>query len=227
MYGVPEKLISAIGLLYTVTKAKVLLPDGETEFFNILAGVLQGDTLAPYIFTVMIDYAMRQATGNDPLELGFKLDRKRSRRHNLKVITDLDFADDIALVTEELEQAQDFLHHVQENASKIGLHLNSDKTEFISFNQVQNTVLKTINDKNIKKVDNFKYLGAWFNDTANDMKIRKTLALKSCNKLNKIWKLSLCKLLELPTFCRICVSIWKQNMDVNKKSKEEYRWNIH
>ena len=107
----------------------------------------------------MIDYAMRQAIGNDALELGFKINRKRSRRHNPNVITDLDFADDIALVAEELEQAQDFLHCVQENAAKIGLHLNSDKTEFMSFNQVQGIVLKTVNNENIKKVNNFKYLG--------------------------------------------------------------------
>ena len=61
----------------------------------------------------MIYYAMRQAIGNDALELGFKLDRKRSRSHHPNVITDLDFADDIALMIEELEQAQDFLHRVQ------------------------------------------------------------------------------------------------------------------
>ena len=175
-YGLPEQLISAIGILYTGTKAKVLSPDGETEFFEILAGVLQGDTLAPYIFTIMIDYTMRQAIGNDALDLGFKLDRKRSRRHNPDVITDLDFADDIAFVTEELEQAQDFLHRVQGNAAKIGLHLNSDKTEFMSFNQAQDSVLKTVNNENNKKVDNFKYLGAWIDDTANDVKVRKALA---------------------------------------------------
>ena len=34
------------------------------------------------------------------------------------------------------------LHRVQENAAKIGLHLHSDKTEFMSFNQVEDTVLK-------------------------------------------------------------------------------------
>ena len=49
-YGVLEQLVSAIGLLCTGTKAKVLLPDEETEFFEILAGVLQGDTIPPYIF---------------------------------------------------------------------------------------------------------------------------------------------------------------------------------
>ena len=69
-YGLSEELVSAIGILYTGTKAKVLSPDGETEFFEILAGVLQGDTLAPYIFTIMIDYVMRPAIGNDALDLG-------------------------------------------------------------------------------------------------------------------------------------------------------------
>ena len=58
-------------------------------------------------------------------------------------------------MTEELEQAQDFLHRVQENSAKTGLHLNSDKTKFMSFNQVQDIVLKTVNNENIKKVDNF------------------------------------------------------------------------
>ena len=46
---------------------------------------------------------MRQAIGNDNQEIGFKLDQKRSRRHNPDIITDLDFADDIALVKEEME----------------------------------------------------------------------------------------------------------------------------
>ena len=204
-YGVAEQLVSAIGLLYTGTKTKVLSPDGETDIFEVLAGVLQGDTLAPYIFAIMIDYAMRQATGNDALELEFKLDRKRSRRHNPDVITDLDFADDIALVTEELEQAQDFLHCVQENAAMIGLHPNSDKTEFMSFNQVQDTVLKTVNNENIKKVDNFKYLGAYIDGNANDVKIRK--AWKSCNKLNKICKSSPCISLKLRTFLTLAESV--------------------
>ena len=46
-YDIPEKLIDAIGLLYQGTKASVITPDGETDFFEIQAGVLQGGTLAP------------------------------------------------------------------------------------------------------------------------------------------------------------------------------------
>lgn len=89
----------------------------------MLTGVLQGDKLAPYNSTIILLYAMRQAIGNDAQEIGCKLDQKRSRRHNPDKITDLDFADDIALVTEEMKQSQDFLHHVQPNAAKIGLQL--------------------------------------------------------------------------------------------------------
>ena len=110
-------------------------------------------------------------------------------------------------MTEEFEQAQDFLHRVQENAAKTGLHLNSDKTEFMSFNQVQGIVLKTVNSENIKKVDNFKYIGAWIDDTANDVKVSKALAWKYCNKLNKIWKSSLGKSLKPRTFLTLVESV--------------------
>ena len=77
--GIPEPIVAAIRLLYPGTKAKVLSFDGETEVFEILAGFLQRHTLAPYIFTIMLDYAMRQAIGNDAQEIGFKLKEKKQK----------------------------------------------------------------------------------------------------------------------------------------------------
>ncbi|XP_072036995.1 uncharacterized protein [Amphiura filiformis] len=41
-YGIPELIVEAICQMYQNTKAKVISPDGETELFEILAGVLQG-----------------------------------------------------------------------------------------------------------------------------------------------------------------------------------------
>jgi hypothetical protein len=55
-YGVPPNLLRAIKEIYTNTRAKVITPDGETEEFDILAGVLQGDTLAPFLFVIILDY---------------------------------------------------------------------------------------------------------------------------------------------------------------------------
>ena len=44
-YGLPKETVAAIMILYRNTKVKVRLPDGDTEYFDIVAGVLQGDTL--------------------------------------------------------------------------------------------------------------------------------------------------------------------------------------
>ncbi len=51
-------IVEAVGKMYENTKAKVVSPDGETELFDLLAGVLQGDTLAPYLFIIVLDYAL-------------------------------------------------------------------------------------------------------------------------------------------------------------------------
>ena len=64
----------------TNTKAKVLSPDGETAMFDIISGVFQGDTLVSFLFIIVLDYAMRQATDGREEELGFTLKNKRSRR---------------------------------------------------------------------------------------------------------------------------------------------------
>ena len=44
---------------HRTTKVKVRSPDGDTEYFDIVAGVLQRDTLAPYLFIICLDYVLR------------------------------------------------------------------------------------------------------------------------------------------------------------------------
>ena len=34
-------------------------PDGDTKYFDINAGVLQRDTLAPLLFIITLDYVLR------------------------------------------------------------------------------------------------------------------------------------------------------------------------
>ena len=94
-------IIAAINALHTNTMAQVLSPDGDSGFFEILAGVLQGDTLAPYLFIISLDYAMRIATDNRT-DLSFTLKESCSRRYPAIVITDTDFVDDIALLSDTL-----------------------------------------------------------------------------------------------------------------------------
>ena len=92
-YGLPKETVTAIMMLYRNTKIKVHSPDGDTDYFDIVAGVLQGDTLAPYLFIICIDYVLRTSTDKNK-ENGFKLTKGRSRRYLAKTTTDADYADD-------------------------------------------------------------------------------------------------------------------------------------
>ena len=84
-YGLPKETVASITILYCKTKVKVRSPDGDIEYFNIEAGVLQGDTLVSYLFIICLDYVLR--TSIDRIrENSFKLTKKRSRRYPTKTI---------------------------------------------------------------------------------------------------------------------------------------------
>ena len=48
-------------MLYKNTKVKVDSPDGDTEFFDIIVGVLQGDKLGPYLLIICLNYVLRSS----------------------------------------------------------------------------------------------------------------------------------------------------------------------
>ena len=57
--GLPKATVAAILMLYKNTKVKVRSLDGDTDYFDIVAGVLQGVTLAPYLFIICLEYVLR------------------------------------------------------------------------------------------------------------------------------------------------------------------------
>ena len=61
LYGIPEPMIEAIRVLYTNTTSTIITPDGETEPIDIIAEILQGDTLAPFLLIVVLDYVLRMS----------------------------------------------------------------------------------------------------------------------------------------------------------------------
>ena len=99
-------------ILYKNTKVKVSSPDGDTEYFDIVARVLQGDMLAPYLFIICLDYVLR--TSIDKIrENGIKLTKKSSRRYPTKTITDADYADDITILANMPNQAETQQHSLE------------------------------------------------------------------------------------------------------------------
>ena len=82
---------------------------------------------------------MRQAIYGNEEELGFKPDQRSSKRQHSKVNTNIDFADHIALITEEMNQAQELITRVNIESGKIGLNCNVKKTEITHYNQVNHS----------------------------------------------------------------------------------------
>ena len=169
-------------ILYRNTKVKVWSSDRDTEYFDIVAGVLQGDTLAPYLFIICLDYVLR--TSIDKIrENGFELTKKRSRRYPAKTITDANYADDIAILANTPDQAETLLHSLERAAAGIGLYVNAHKTEY---NQTGD--ISTLERTPLKLVDKFTYLGGSVESTEKDIETRLTKAWTAINRLSIIWK---------------------------------------
>ena len=172
-------------ILYKNTKVKVRSPDGDTEYFDIVAGVLQGDTLAPYLFIICLDYVLR--TSIDKIrENGFELTKKRSKRYPAKTITDADYADDLALLANTPNQAETLLHSLERAAAGIDLHVNAHKTEYMCYNQTGN--ITTLDGASLRLVDKFTYLGSSVSSTENNIDTRLTKAWTAIDRLSIIWK---------------------------------------
>ena len=134
--------------------------------FDIVAGVLQGDTLSPYLFIIYLDYVIR--TSIDKIrENDFELTKKRSRRHPAKTITDADYADDIAILANTPNQDKTLLHSLELAATGIGLYVNAHKTKYMCYNQTGD--ISTLDGTPLKLVDKFTYLGSSVSSTEKDI----------------------------------------------------------
>ena len=179
-YGFPKETVKAIMMQYKNTKVNVRSPDGNTDYFDIVAGVLKGDTLAPYLFIICLDYVLR--TSIDLMkEKGVQRTKERSRRYPAQTITDADYADDIALLANTLARAESLLHSLEQAAAGIGLQGNADKTECMCFNQRDD--ISTRKGGPSKVVDKFTYLGSCVSSTEKDINTR---LAKACTAIDRL-----------------------------------------
>ena len=203
-YGLPKETVAAITILYRNTKGKVRSPEGDTEYFDIVARVLQGDTLAQYPFIICLDYVLRTSI-NKIRENGFELTKKRSRRHPAKTIIDTDYADDIALLANISNQAEILLHSLERAAAGIGLHVKALKTEYMCYNQAGN--ISTLDGTSLKLLHKFTYLGSSVSSTEKDIDTRLTKAWTAIDRLSIIWKSDLTDKMKRSFFQAAVVSI--------------------
>ena len=202
-YGLPTETVAAITILNKNTKVSPS-PDGDTEYFDIVARVLQRDMLSPYLFIICLDYVLR--TSIDKIrESGFELTKKRSRRHRTKTITDADYADDVAIQANKPNQAETLLHSLERAAADIGLHVNAHKTEYMCYNQTGH--ISTLERTSLKLVDKFTNPGSSVSSTEKDIDTQLTKAWTAIDRLSIIWKSDLTEKMKRSFFQAAVVSI--------------------
>jgi len=122
-------------------------------------------------------------------ELGFSITPCKSRRHKKEVLADLDFADDISLLSDAIVQAQELLHRVEHECNKVGLGLNGPKTKYLTYNiEEDHAPHPTRNGTILEEKKDFKYLGSWVDETRKDINVRKALAWRALNGMDRTWR---------------------------------------
>ena len=153
------------------------------EAFPTTAGILQGNTLAPFLFVIVVDYVLRQSVDN--INHYGLLIGSRSGRLSYKHLTDLDYADDLALVAEQITSSWELLVSLESAAAKVGRILNAKKTEYIPTDQGLDYQSILSPDGSVIKEDNdLKYLWSFVANSKKDFNSRKGEAWTACNKLH-------------------------------------------
>ena len=106
------------------------------------------------------------------------------------LLEDLEYADDIALLSSKWEHLQEKTFRLQNCAEYFDLNINENKTKVLRINTRNDTAIK-VNAAEVENVDEFTYLGATLTKdggSQTDVKRRIAKARNSFILLNNIWK---------------------------------------
>ena len=179
-YGVPEEMTDMIRNLYDGLTCRVVHGNQLTDAFPIRTGVRQGCLLSPFLFLLAIDWIMKVSTKDTRNGIQWTLWTQ---------LDDLDFADDIALLSHNQQQMQEKTSLVAQNSEKLGLKIHNGKSKLLKVNSTSTHPI-SIETKALEEVDSFTYLGSIVDKqggTDADIKIRIRKARIAFQQLKNIW----------------------------------------
>uniref|UniRef100_A0A8D9ACT3 Craniofacial development protein 2 n=2 Tax=Cacopsylla melanoneura TaxID=428564 RepID=A0A8D9ACT3_9HEMI len=180
-YGVPQKLINLIKETYNEYQCQVIHRNNLTESFPVQIGVKQGCLLSPIIFLMVLDRVMRKVTDG----------KRRGIRWTLtERLEDIDYADDLCLLSHNINDMKNKIKDLIEEGKKVGLKINEGKTKELRINNNNNEDL-IVNGQKIERVKEFQYLGSIISEkggTDEDIKSRINKAKAAFAQLRPIWR---------------------------------------
>ena len=196
--GISCKVINLIKDMYSKIKLRVKSPfnasrsssndgninhdnDVETDqisdfFFTSNAGVFQGESLSPFLFSMYVNDLSNYLDNVN--EVGIDIDQM--------VLTALMFADDMAVFSKSRKGLQNGLNALHEYCLKWGLKVNTSKTKCVAFKNGGRIGLLdswSYDGSNLETVNQFKYLGFDFGSSGKFAKGLKGVLDKSYKAL--------------------------------------------
>ena len=137
-YGIPPTVVNIIRSLYDGMKTEVIMDGATTQEIEVTNGLRQGCTIAPTPFNLYFNFVIElwckrsQPFGVEVhYKCGGKLVGDRTRWPLKTTATELQFADDAALVGSSREEIERAAQTLDEVASEWGLTLSLPKTKLL------------------------------------------------------------------------------------------------
>ncbi|KAK3544385.1 hypothetical protein QTP86_010144 [Hemibagrus guttatus] len=138
--GVAEKYVRVVQDMYERSRTVVRCAVGQTEEFKAEVGLHQGSALSPFLFAIVMDQLSEEVRQESPWTMMF--------------------ADDIVICSESREQVKENLERWRFVLERRGMKVRCCKTEYMCVNEREGSGTVRLQGEEVKKVQEFKYLGS-------------------------------------------------------------------
>ncbi|KAK3573071.1 hypothetical protein QTP86_012282 [Hemibagrus guttatus] len=138
--GVAEKYVRVVQDMYERSRTVVRCAVGQTEEFKVEVGLHQGSALSPFLFAIVMDRLSEEVRRESPWTMMF--------------------ADDIVICNESREQVEENLERWRFALKRRGMKISRNKTEYMCVNEREGSGTVRLQGEEVKKVQEFKYLGS-------------------------------------------------------------------
>ncbi|KAK3537842.1 hypothetical protein QTP70_019862 [Hemibagrus guttatus] len=137
---VAEKYDRVVQDMYERSRTVVRCAVGQTEEFMVEVGLHQGSALSSFLFAMVMDQLSEEVRQESPWTMMF--------------------ADDIVICSESREQVEENLERWRFALERRGMKVSRSKTEYMCVNEREGSGTVRLQGEEVKKVQEFKYLGS-------------------------------------------------------------------
>ncbi|KAK3569500.1 hypothetical protein QTP86_031667 [Hemibagrus guttatus] len=140
--GVAKKYVRVVQDMYERSRTVVRCAVGQTEELKVEVGLHQGSALSPFLFAIVMDQLSEEVRQESPWTMMF--------------------VDDIVICSESREQVEENLERWRFALERRGMKVSRSKTEYMCVNEREGSGTVRLQGEEVKKVQEFKYLGSTF-----------------------------------------------------------------